>query len=57
MEPVRLDDLDLAELRSLAYHYGGPTGSYDRAAILDYLHDHFNNDVACGVCRRPDRHC
>lgn len=52
MEPIRLNDLHLAELRDLARQYDGPANSYDRAALVDYLNNYFD-DVAARVRRRP----
>ena len=35
--------LNLAELRAYARRTGGPD-TYDRAALIDHIHNHNNND-------------
>lgn len=40
---VTADHLNLAELRAYARRTGGPD-TYDRAALIDHIHQHHNHD-------------
>lgn len=40
---VTADQLNLAELRAYARRTGGPD-TYDRAALIDHIHQHHNHD-------------
>ena len=40
---ITANQLNLAELRAYARRTGGPD-TYDRAALIDHIHNHNNND-------------